>query len=119
MARAARARFPGQSSPAASHRATVNGKDLTGWHTDIPKAAEQPDLPASFVAQRGLLISRGRPQGHLITDRSYHNYRLVVEYRWPGKPGELRRAGARDRAADALQDVPSFRRVPTASRQRG
>ena len=64
-----------------------NGKDLTGWHVDIPKADNDSNLPASFIARDGLLVSQGRPQGHLITDRSFRNYRLVVEYRWPGKPG--------------------------------
>ncbi len=67
--------------------ALFNGKDLTGWHTDIPKADENPDIEPSFVVRDGVLVSRGRPQGHLITDADYENYRLVVEYRWPGKPG--------------------------------
>jgi hypothetical protein len=35
----------------------------------------------------GMLISKGTPQGHLITEGSYSNYQLVVEYRWAGKPG--------------------------------
>jgi hypothetical protein len=34
-----------------------------------------------------LLVSEGEPQGHLITNDSFHDYRLVVEYRWPGKTG--------------------------------
>ncbi len=41
----------------------------------------------SFVAKDGLLISMGTPEGHLITDASFHDYRLTVEYRWPGEPG--------------------------------
>ena len=64
-----------------------NGTDLTGWHTDIPDADDNPDLAPTFVVRDGLLISQGRPQGHLITDASFRNYRLVVEYRWPGEPG--------------------------------
>lgn len=64
-----------------------NGQDLKGWHTDIPRADDRKDLPPSFVVEGGLLISRGSPQGHLITDQSFQDYQLVVEYRWPGKPG--------------------------------
>ena len=67
--------------------ALFNGKDLDGWHTDIPKADKGDDIPPSFVARDGMLISEGTPQGHLITDRSFKDYRLVVEYRWPGRPG--------------------------------
>ena len=64
-----------------------NGTDLSGWHTDIPQADDNGDLPPSFEARDGLLVSNGNPQGHLITDASYSNYRLEIEYRWSGEPG--------------------------------
>ena len=64
-----------------------NGEDLRGWHVDIPKADKGGEIPATFVVRDGLLVTLGRPQGHLITDAHYRDYRLVVEYRWPGKPG--------------------------------
>jgi hypothetical protein len=67
--------------------ALFNGHDLTGWHTDIPAADDKTDLRDAFVVENGLLISRGTPQGHLITDASYADYRLTVEWRWPGEPG--------------------------------
>jgi len=41
----------------------------------------------SFSVKDGILLSNGNPQGHLITDAIYQDYRLVVEYRWPGEPG--------------------------------
>jgi hypothetical protein len=34
-----------------------------------------------------MLVSLGRPGGHIITDAAYQNYSLTVEYRWVGKPG--------------------------------
>lgn len=64
-----------------------NGSSLDGWYPDVPDADENPDIEPSFVAKDGLLISQGNPQGHLITEDSYSNYRLEVEYRWAGKPG--------------------------------
>lgn len=64
-----------------------NGRDLSGWHADIPAADKKDDLPPSFVVRDGILVSQGRPQGHLITDESFQNYRLLVEWRWPAKPG--------------------------------
>ena len=64
-----------------------NGVDLAGWHVDIPRADDGSKLPATFVVEDGLLVSKGKPQGHLITDSSFRDYRLVVEYRWPLKPG--------------------------------
>jgi hypothetical protein len=64
-----------------------DGVDLAGWHADVPDADGGKAVPPSFVARDGLLVSQGEPQGHLITDASFHDYRLVVEWRWPGKPG--------------------------------
>jgi hypothetical protein len=32
-------------------------------------------------------VSLGKPEGHLVTERAYRNYRLEVEYRFPGTPG--------------------------------
>jgi hypothetical protein len=39
------------------------------------------------VVRDGLLVSLGTPPGHLLTDASYRDYRLEVEYRFPGKGG--------------------------------
>ena len=61
--------------------------DLSGWHTDIPAADDGSEQPASFEVRDGMLVSNGSPQGHLITDAVYSDYRLEVEYRWAGEPG--------------------------------
>lgn len=64
-----------------------NGKDLSGWHADVPMKDSLPDAPASFLVRNGLLVSMGEPRGHLITDEVFENYRLEVEYRFAGEPG--------------------------------
>ena len=64
-----------------------NGKDLSGWHADIPAMDKYPDLKKAFIVRNGMLVSLGEPQGHLITDRMYQNYRLEVQYRFSGEPG--------------------------------
>jgi hypothetical protein len=64
-----------------------NGTDLSGWHVDIPAADTNPGLANAFVVRNGLLVSLGEPRGHLITDSSFKDYRLEVEYRFPGAPG--------------------------------
>ena len=64
-----------------------NGEDLSGWHADVPKADNDPDIKPSFEVRDGMLISNGSPQGHLISDAVYRDYRLAVEWRWPKKPG--------------------------------
>lgn len=64
-----------------------NGRDLTGWHVDVPAADNGAQVAPSFEVKDGLLISNGTPEGHLISDASYRDYRLTVEWRWPGEPG--------------------------------
>lgn len=70
-----------------STKSLFNGTDLTGWHIDIPEMDSIPDAINPFVVRNGMLISLGTPQGHLITDKTYQNFRLEVEYRFAGEPG--------------------------------
>jgi hypothetical protein len=64
-----------------------NGRDLTGWKPDVPSKDTNPGAPDSFIVRDGMLVSLGLPRGHLLSDSAYRNYRLEVEYRFPGKPG--------------------------------
>lgn len=67
--------------------ALFNGKNLNGWSADVPMKDSLPGAPASFIVRDDLLVSMGEPRGHLITDEVFENYRLTVEYRFAGKPG--------------------------------
>ena len=64
-----------------------NGKDLEGWHVDVPALDSIPETTGPFIIRDGLLVSLGTPQGHLITDKEYMDFRLDVEYRFAGEPG--------------------------------
>ncbi len=64
-----------------------NGKDLTGWTIDVPEADQNPAISPSFIIRDGLLVSLGTPKGHLITQASYENYKLEIEYRFSKEPG--------------------------------
>jgi hypothetical protein len=64
-----------------------NGKDLTGWEADVPARDTNKEAPESFVVRDGLLVSMGKPEGHLLTTKAYRDYRLEVEYRFPSKGG--------------------------------
>jgi hypothetical protein len=64
-----------------------NGKDLSNWEADVPKRDTDASLPDSFVVRGGMLVSLGKPEGHLITKQTYRDYRLVAEYRFPGAGG--------------------------------
>lgn len=64
-----------------------NGKDLKAWHADVPAMDKDSSLKSPFIIRNGLLVSMGKPGGHLITNAVYQNYKLQVEYRFAGVPG--------------------------------
>jgi Domain of Unknown Function (DUF1080) len=64
-----------------------NGTDLSGWHIDVPDMDKDKTLQSPFLIRNGLLVSMGTPNGHIITDAVYENFRLEVEYRFAGVPG--------------------------------
>ena len=75
------------SKSVAQSYSLFNGKDLTGWHVDVPEMDTNTHAINPFIVRNKLLVSLGTPQGHLITDSIYKNYRLEVEYRFPQKLG--------------------------------
>ncbi len=64
-----------------------NGKDLSGWHIDVPEMDTVPTARNPFIIRKGMLVSLGTPNGHIITDKEYEDFRLEIEYRFAGKPG--------------------------------
>ena len=77
----------GGSDVSPGPRSLWNGQDLAGWHVDVPAADGGASLPPSFAVRDKMLVSEGSPPGHLITDESFADYRLTVEWRWPKQPG--------------------------------
>jgi hypothetical protein len=71
----------------AQTKPLFNGKDLKGWHIDVPQMDKDSSAKNPFIIRKGLLVSLGTPGGHLITDSVYSNYKIEVQYRFAGKPG--------------------------------
>ncbi|VAX41900.1 FIG00653084: hypothetical protein [hydrothermal vent metagenome] len=71
----------------ATSTSLFNGKNLKGWHVDVPTLDKHPKAKSPFIVRDGKLVSLGKPNGHLVTDAKYKNYRLEVEYRFAAKPG--------------------------------
>ncbi|MEL0117350.1 MAG: family 16 glycoside hydrolase [Opitutae bacterium] len=68
-------------------KSLFNGEDLDGWKVDVPHLDKNPNGKVPFVVREGLLVSLGKPNGHLVHQEINQNYRLEVEYRFVGKPG--------------------------------
>lgn len=71
----------------AQTKSLFNGKDLSGWHVDVPEMDKDQRVHTPFIVRNGMLVSLGTPGGHLITDAVYQNYRIEVQYRFAAKPG--------------------------------
>ncbi|MEM8886494.1 MAG: DUF1080 domain-containing protein [Bacteroidota bacterium] len=76
-----------ESEPEIVSKSLFNGTDLSGWYMDVPDLENDSSLQKPFLVRDGNLVSLGLPNGHLISDSSYSNYRLEVEYRFANDPG--------------------------------
>jgi len=69
----------------ASAADMFNGRDFSGWELRTDPAASVASVFS--VQPGGVITSAGKPLGFLATTASYRNYKLHVEWRWPGKTG--------------------------------
>jgi len=62
-----------------------NGKDLEGWTFHLKADS---DVPATdvFGVKDGVITIAGQPFGYMMTDQSYSDYKLHLEWRWPDEP---------------------------------
>ena len=70
-----------------AQKAMFNGKDLAGWHMDVPERDTNTKARIPFIVRDGNLVSLGTPQGHLISDEIFSDYTFELEYRFVGKTG--------------------------------
>ncbi len=61
-----------------------NENDLSGWGHFLTKPVKREEV---WSVKNGILICKGTPGGYLATKKKYTNFKLVVEWRWPKKPG--------------------------------
>ncbi len=75
---------PTVASIADTKLALFNGKDLTGWKQVL--ADKGADPAKTWSISDGVIHCTGQPAGYLRTEKSFKNYFLVVEWRWPANP---------------------------------
>lgn len=73
------------SAQSAGAADLFNGRDFSGWELQTTPSAPAGD--AFRMLPGGVIASAGAPSGFLATTENYRNYRLHVEWRWSGKPG--------------------------------
>ena len=60
-----------------------NGKDLGNWVFTLKDNSVDPS--SVFKAENGVIQISGDPYGYMRTKKSYSDYRLHVEWRWPSQ----------------------------------
>lgn len=60
-----------------------NGKDLTGWKFHLDAKAKDADPAKTWSVHDGAIICTGKPAGYCYTDKSYRNYVLRYDWRYP------------------------------------
>lgn len=74
-----------QADEKAEKLRLFNGKNLSNWTFFLTdKNAKMEDV---WSVKDSILVCKGSPGGYLATKAKYESYKLVVEWRWPGKPG--------------------------------
>ncbi len=63
-----------------------NGKDLSGW---VKVVNAEPGADAVWTAGDGVIRCTGKPFGYLMTQQSFADFKLHVEYRWAGESAQL------------------------------
>lgn len=61
-----------------------NGRDLAGW-TKVIKQEEGCCPDKTWSVKDNVISCTGQPFGYLMTQKSYADYKLHVEYRWSAK----------------------------------
>lgn len=65
-----------------------NGKDFSGW-TKVINAEPGSDPDKTWSVVDGVIRCTGQPFGYLMTQQSYTDYKLHVEYRWYAQTKEM------------------------------
>jgi len=62
-----------------------NGENLEGWQEFlVDEGVEKEEV---WSVRDGVLVCKGEPLGYLFTDGSFEDFRLTLEWRWEGEPG--------------------------------
>jgi hypothetical protein len=73
-----------------------NGKNLSGWNRFLKTKGKNNDPDTVFSVSNGLLHITGKEFGYVVTEKTYDNFHLVVEFKW----GEKKFAPREDRPRD-------------------
>ena len=64
--------------------ALFDGETLTGWsHVSVDETLKMEDV---WSVKDGTIVCKGEPLGYLVTDDSFQDFKLTLEWRWAAEP---------------------------------
>lgn len=82
--------------PAQDFKPLFNNKDLSGWNTFLSKKGKNNDTDTVFSVVDGMLKITGKEFGYIVTQNTYTNFHLIVEFKWGIKKYPPRENAVRD-----------------------
>ncbi|MES2238935.1 MAG: DUF1080 domain-containing protein [Bacteroidota bacterium] len=71
-----------QNNNAQKRIALFNQKDLKGWYAFGEEAGKHTNAADLFSVENNIIRMYGPKAGYLMTEESFENFELTVEYRW-------------------------------------
>ena len=72
-------------SVAQEFKPLFNAKDLNGWYSFLKLQGKNNDVDTVFSVNNGLLRITGKEFGYIVTEKSFTDFHLVVEFKWGEK----------------------------------
>ena len=73
-----------------------NGKDLSGWYSFLKTNGKNNDVDTVFSVNKSLLKITGKEFGYIVTEKTFTDFHLVVEFKWGEKKYSPREDKPRD-----------------------
>jgi hypothetical protein len=73
-----------------------NGKDLQGWNSYLKGKGKNNDTDTVFSVINGILKITGKEFGYIVTERTFTDFHLLVEFKWGLKKYPPRENAVRD-----------------------
>ena len=73
-----------------------NGKDLSGWYSFLKTNGKNNDVDTVFSVNKSLLKITGKEFGYIVTEKTFTDFHLVVEFKWGEKKYPPREDKPRD-----------------------
>lgn len=88
--------FFSAKASAQDFKPLFNGKDLDGWYSFLKGKGKNNDSNQVFTVKDGLLHITGRDFGYIVTEKTFTNFHLIVEFKWGEKKYPPRENVVRD-----------------------